>query len=685
MTIWYGGDYNPEQWPEEIWDEDVRLMNRAGVSLATVGVFSWARLEPRPGEYDFDWLDTVLDLLHAGGVRVDLATATASPPPWLAVKHPDTLPVTEDGIRLSFGSRQQYCPSSPIYREKSQELVRRIVERYADHPALELWHVNNEYGCHVSRCYCDVSAEAFRRWLRARYETVDELNRVWGTAFWSQRYNSFDEVMPPRAAPTFRNPTQLLDFDRFSSDELLECYRGELRIIRERSAVPVTTNFMGFFKPVDYWKWAAEVDIVSDDTYPDPADPNSPAYAAMVRDLMRSLGGGAPWILMEQSPSAVNWRRQNAAKAPGQMRAWSYQAVARGADGVLFFQWRQSAAGSEKFHSGLVPHAGTDTRVWREVEQLGTELAALSLGTGSEAIAGSRVPADIAITLDWDSWWALEQPASPTDVSYLQTLFAWHRAITSLGLTVDFVRSDDDLSAYRVVVAPAHFAASDAQVENLASFAQTGSLVVGFGTAITDENLHVRLGGYLGEPLRRALGVWIEEFAPPAAPDLTAQGVRDAPPIRLLGEILGDDPLGGIWSEYVRVTDAETVATFADGPLSGWPAVTRRAREGDAGSGSGSGSGAGSGSGWYIATLLDPSSLRSLVERIVADAGIDVPTPVATGTQVEIVRRGSVVFVINHGADDAEVVIDGTDVLTGANAMGLRLSSQGVAIIAQQP
>ena len=685
MTIWYGGDYNPEQWPEEIWDEDVRLMNRAGVSLATVGVFSWARLEPRPGEYDFDWLDTVLDLLHAGGVRVDLATATASPPPWLAVKHPDTLPVTEDGIRLSFGSRQQYCPSSPIYREKSQELVRRIVERYADHPALELWHVNNEYGCHVSHCYCDVSAEAFRRWLRARYGTVDELNRVWGTAFWSQRYDSFDEVMPPRAAPTFRNPTQLLDFDRFSSDELLECYRGELRIIRERSAVPVTTNFMGFFKPVDYWKWAAEVDIVSDDTYPDPADPNSPAYAAMVRDLMRSLGGGAPWILMEQSPSAVNWRRQNAAKAPGQMRAWSYQAVARGADGVLFFQWRQSAAGSEKFHSGLVPHAGTDTRVWREVEQLGTELAALSLGTGSEAIAGSRVPADIAITLDWDSWWALEQPASPTDVSYLQTLFAWHRAITSLGLTVDFVRSHDDLSAYRVVVAPAHFAASDAQVENLASFAQTGSLVVGFGTAITDENLHVRLGGYLGEPLRRALGVWIEEFAPPAAPDLTAQGVRDAPPIRLLGEILGDDPLGGIWSEYVRVTDAETVATFADGPLSGWPAVTRRAREGDAGSGSGSGAGSGSGSGWYIATLLDPSSLRSLVERIVADAGIDVPAPVATGTQVEVVRRGGVVFVINHGADDAEVVIDGTDLLTGANAMGLRLSSQGVAIIAQQP
>jgi beta-galactosidase len=668
MTIWYGGDYNPEQWPKDIWDEDVRLMNRAGVSLATVGVFSWARIEPRPGEYDFEWLDQVLDKLHAGGVRVDLATATASPPAWLSVQYPETLPVTEEGVRLAFGSRQQFCPSSPVYRERSRELVQRIVERYADHPALELWHVNNEYGCHVSRCYCDVSAEAFRQWLRARYGSIDELNRVWGTAFWSQHYDSFDEVTPPRAAPTFHNPTQLLDFDRFSSDELLACYRIEVEIIRERSAVPVTTNFMGFFKSVDYWKWAAEVDIVSDDTYPDPADPDSPGYAAMVRDLMRSLGGGSSWLLMEQSPSAVNWRRQNAAKSPGQMRAWSYQAVARGADGVLFFQWRQSAAGSEKFHSGLVPHSGTDTRVWREVEQLGHELAALSLGVGVEAIAGSRVPSDVAIVLDWDSWWAIEQPASPTDVSYLQILFAWHRAITSLGLAVDFVHSADDLSGYRVVVAPAHFAASDAQVDNLASFAQTGTLVVGFGTAITDENLHVRLGGYLGEPLRRALGVWIEEFAPPAAPDLRAQGLSDAPTLSLDGAMFGATATGHIWSEYVRVEDAETIATFTDGDLDGWPAITRRPRD--------------EGTAWYVSTLLDPTSLRTLVERIVTDAGVGLPSPVSTAEQVEVVRRGALLFVINHGTDDAELTVDGTDLLTGTPARGLRLQSQGVAVVA---
>lgn len=426
MSIWYGGDYNPEQWPREVWDEDVRLMQRGGVNLATVAVFSWARLEPRPGEYDFAWLDDVLDTLHAGGIRVDLATATASPPPWMAKQHPETLPVTEHGVRLGVGSRQQYCPSSPVYRARALRLVERMVERYAGHPALELWHVNNEYGCHVSHCYCDVSAAAFRTWLESRYGSIDELNRAWGTAFWSQRYDAFDEVEPPRAAPSFRNPTQLLDFDRFSSDELLACYRAEVEVIRAGSDVPITTNFMGFFKAVDYWEWAKHVDVVSDDTYPDPADPDSPAYAAMVRDLMRSLGGGAPWLLMEQSPSAVNWRARNAPKAPGQMRAWSFQSVARGADGILFFQWRQSKAGSEKFHSGMVPHGGTDTRVWREIEQLGGELRDLS--APDIGLEGSSVPASVAIALDWDSWWAIEQPASPTSVSYVRILFAWHRA-----------------------------------------------------------------------------------------------------------------------------------------------------------------------------------------------------------------------------------------------------------------
>jgi beta-galactosidase len=339
----YGGDYNPEQWAEEVWDEDVRLMREAGVNLVSLGIFSWAKLEPRPGEYDFGWLDRIIGLLYENGVMVNFATATASPPPWLAKLHPESLPVTQNGVVLHPGARQHYCTSSAAYKERAAELVRRTTNRYKDHPALAMWHVNNEYGCHVAECYCDASAQHFREWLRARYGDLDILNEAWGTAFWSQRYGEWGEILPPRSAPTFANPTQQLDFRRFSSDALLELHEMEKEILREATPdVPITTNFMGFFKPVDYWKWAAREDLVADDSYPDPSDPEAHVGAAMSRDLMRSLGGGAPWVLMEQTTVRVNWRNRNVPKRPNEMRLWSYGAVARGAEGIMFFQWRQS-------------------------------------------------------------------------------------------------------------------------------------------------------------------------------------------------------------------------------------------------------------------------------------------------------------------------------------------------------
>jgi len=661
--FWYGGDYNPEQWPAEVWCEDVRLMNRAGVNLASVGIFSWARIEPRDGEFDFAWLDEVVELLHRGGVRVDLATATASPPPWLALAHPEMLPVTAEGVTLSSGSRQAYCPSSPVYRRYAGRLVEALVERYAGNPAVELWHVNNEYGCHVSHCYCDTSAAAFRSWLAAKYETVDALNDAWGTAFWSQHYASFDEILPPRAAPTFKNPTQVLDFDRFSADELLECYRAEVAIIRRSSNLPITTNFMGFFKNADYWKWAAEVDIVSDDAYPDPADPLSPQYAAMQRDLMRSLGGGKPWLLMEQSPGAVNWRERNAAKLPGQMRAWSYQCIGRGADGILFFQWRQAAAGAEKFHSGMVPHGGTDTRVFREVEALGAELRSLS---ELEGLYGAAVPADVAIVFDWDAWRAVEQEASPTRISYVAGVFAWYRALSAAGLTVDFARADAALSGYRMVVVPSLFAASDGQLAALDTYATGGgTLVVGYLTGILDENLHARTGGYLGA-LRETLGVWIEEFAPPAGPDLAALGGRLAPPVAVQGAVLGGAASATLWGEYVRVESpsVSVQAEFDGGVLDGLPAVTRHER--------------GSGTAWYVATQLDEAPLTALVDAIAAEALVE-RLPVVPG--VEFVRRGSHVVAINHSGAPVTLDLPGTDALTGASGDGLVLAPQGVAIV----
>lgn len=628
--IWYGGDYNPEQWPQEVWDEDVRLMQRAGVTVATIGVFSWARLEPEDGRFEFGWLDDVLGRLHAGGVRVDLATATASPPPWLALAHPDMLPVTEDGVRLSVGSRQHYSPSSATYRRYADRLVRALAERYAEHPALEAWHVNNELACHVTHDYSDESAVAFRRWLERRYGSIEELNEAWGTAFWSQAYSSFEEVVPPRAAPTFRNPAQLLDFDRFSSDAWLGVYRAEAAILREVTpGVPITTNFMGFFKPSDYWAWAQEVDFVADDHYVDPADPIAPVVAAMSRDLMRSLRGGQPWILMEQATSAVNWRRRNAAIPPGLHRVLSLQAVARGSDGVMQFQWRQSRAGAEKFHSAMVPHAGEHSRIYEETDALGQELAGLA------EVVGTRSEAAVALVLDWDSWWAVEQGATPAELSYLVLLRRWYAELWRRGVLVDFVRPDADLSGYRVVIAAGTQVLPEAAQRNLAAFARGGGrLVVGYQTGVLDERLRVILGGYLGA-LREVLGVRVEEFAPPAAPSVSGGPLPDLEIAGLAG--------GGAheWGEVVRAEGAQVLATFVGGMLDGLPAITR--------------SPAGGGAAWYVATA--PRDLGAVVDAVLDEAGVHARL---LPDGVEIVDRGPYRFLLNHGAE--RVKMDGTTI-----------------------
>ena len=378
--IAFGGDYNPEQWPESVWAEDVRLMQQAGVDLVSVGIFSWALLEPRPGAYDFGWLDRVMDLLHEGGIQVDLATATASPPPWLAREHPETLPVTADGARMWPGARQAFCPSSPVYRELAGGMARRMAERYRGHPALVLWHVSNEIGCHNAHCYCDVSAAAFRAWLQERYGDTDRLNDAWGTRFWSQRYDRWEEVWPPRLTPagTFANPTQQLDFARFSSDELLHNFVLERDVLHEVTPdVPVTTNFMVMsgVKGMDYFRWGPEVDVVSTDHYlqSEPAPGAIPALVelAFCADWTRGVARGSPWVLMEHSTSAVNWQPRNVAKLPGELRRNSLQHVARGADAVLYFQWRAARAGAEKYHSAVLPHAGSDTKTYREAAELG--------------------------------------------------------------------------------------------------------------------------------------------------------------------------------------------------------------------------------------------------------------------------------------------------------------------------
>ncbi|NUT36025.1 MAG: beta-galactosidase [Hamadaea sp.] len=656
--IHYGGDYNPEQWPQGVWAEDMKLMTGAGVSLVSVGIFSWATVEPTPGAYDFGWFDTVMDNLAANDIGASLATMTASPPPWLSRLHPEILPQRADGTVLWHGSRQHYCPSSPIYRDHAGRLVEQIATRYAGHPALKIWHIGNEYGCHVRQCFCDVSADDFRRWLQDRYGDVDALNEAWSTTFWSQRYSDWAEVLPPRATPTFANPAHRLDFARFSDDAILQCYLLERDIIRRHSPdVPVTTNFIGLVhKPIDSYRWAAEQDVVSLDSYPDPYDPRSHVEAAFGYDLIRSAKGGQPWLLMEQAPSAVNWRQRNAPKASGVMRLWSWQAIAQGADAVLFFQWRQAQGGAEKFHSAMVPHGGPDTRTHREVQALGHELAAVA------EVAGSRVRADVAFLHDWDNWRAVEGDAHPGVVDYLQAHRAHYDALFDAHVTCDVVSPQAELSAYKMVVVPNLYLMPAAVAEKLAAFvAAGGTLVVSFFSGIVDEAERAYLGGYPG-PLREVLGLKIDEFWPLQVGTTTAL------------DLAGERRTGSIWSEWIDLEGARPVATFAEGELAGRPAVTRHEY--------------GNGVAWYLGTRPEPATMRALLDLARADAGVEPVLPGLPDGVQAIVRHADerdYLFLLNHSEAAAEVRLAtaGTDLLTGGGATveTVTLAPRGVAVI----
>ena len=493
--IHYGGDYNPEQWPREVWDEDVRLMGEAGVNLVTVGVFSWAQLEPAAGVYDFGWLRELLDLLGAAGIGVDLATPTASPPPWLTARYPEVLPIDARGARYSPGSRQHFCVCSPMYRSAARHIVERLVSEVGSHEAVKMWHVHNEYACHVPYCYCDHHAQAFRSWLRLRYGSIEALNDAWGTTFWSQRYGDFAEVLPPGMTPTFVNPGQDLDYRRFSSDAFLEELSEEREILRKcRPELPITTNFMGFFKPLDYFAWASELDVVSTDNYADPSDPGCPMLSAMHYDLVRSLNKDVPWMVMEQTSFRVNFREHNVGKVPGQMRAMSYQAIARGATGVLFFQWRASMAGAEKFHSAMLSHSGAASPVWAEVAELGRELA--RLGTFGEA----SVEAQVAVAFSWPNWWALEAPSKPAnDLKMVDQLSWMYRPLYRGGVTTDFCRPDEPLERYQVVLVPSLYLITEEEGSNILSFVKGGgTVVISFWSGIVDAHDAVYLGPYGG-------------------------------------------------------------------------------------------------------------------------------------------------------------------------------------------
>jgi beta-galactosidase len=661
-AILFGADYNPEQWTaamgyaeEAVWRDDMRLMRLAGVNTATVAVFSWAELEPADGQFMFAWLDRLLDLLHANGIRACLATATAAQPAWLSHAYPDLLPVDSRGLRQLHGNRMNFCPTSPDFRRHARRITRALAERYARHPALLIWHVSNEYGPY---CYCERCAAEFRAWLQARYGSLAALNAAWVTPFWGHTFTDWSQIKPPMQIGERSMQGLALDYNRFMSDMNLACYRNEADVLREITpGIPIMTNFHGLVKGLDYASWAPYLDIIAWDSYPPKGEP--PAHVAFRHSIMRGLKGGQSWMLLEQTPSQVQWRSYNPLKRPGEMRLQSLQALAHGADAIMYFQWRQSRGSSEMHHGAIVSHAGSEqTRVFRETAALGAELHALGTRT-----LGARTPAEVALLFSWPNWWAVEyEPRLSSGIQYMEETTRTFAALWAHNIAVDVVSPDALLDSYKVVVAPALYLLTEEQGAALEHYVERGgTLLTTFFSGIVGADGRAHLGGSPG-PLRRALGVWVEEVDP------LLPGEKN----QIQSE---DEELTGacdLWCEVVHLEGARALATFGADYYADMPAITEHEF--------------GAGRAYYVATRLEPALLEYLLGTVAGRAGVAAPLTTPAGVEA-IVRQSAserFTFVLNHHSEAQVVVLPAPmrDLLTGAVHHGaLHLAGRGVAIL----
>ena len=639
--IAYGGDYNPEQWDEATWAEDMRLFKLAGIDTVTLNVFSWAALQPSEDTYEFSRLDKIMAMCRENGLKVVLATSTAAHPAWMAKKYPQILRTEADGRRRKFGSRHNSCPNSTVYRKFSVALAEKLAQRYGGYDNVIAWHISNEYG---GECYCENCEKAFQNWLKERYGTIEALNKAWNTAFWSHTFYDWDEVVLPNyqsehwgwERTTFQGIS--LDYRRFNSDSMLDCYRLEYDAVKQYTPnIPVTTNFMEFYKPLDYQKWAKYMDFVSWDSYPAPD--YTPAQMALNHELMRGLKDGKPFVLMEQTPSVTNWQPFNALKRPGVMRLWSYQAVAHGSDSVMFFQMRRSIGACEKYHGAIIDHAGHEhTRVFREAAALGAELKKIG-----DKTLGSRIAADVGILFDWDNWWAIEYSAGPSVMlKYRDEVHNYYAALHGQNIPADILSMDADFDRYKVIIAPILYMVKPGVDEKLRRFVRNGgTLVTTFFSGYVNETDIVTTGGYPGK-LRDILGIWVEEsdaLPENAANHFTWNGQRY--PATLLCDLLHSE-------------GAEVLATYEEDFYAGMPVLTCNHF--------------GAGKAYYVAARSDGDFYSRFMVQICADHGVE-PTVRCEG--VEATRRvgaeGEYLFLLNHSRESKTVTADRdyVDLLSG--------------------
>ena len=664
----FGGDWNPEQWPEDTWEHDLDMLEDAHINEVTINVFSWALLQPAEDRYDFSMLDKIIALLVKHDFNIVMATGTAALPGWMVRLHPETIRTEQNGTRHVFGGRHNFCPTSPYFRKASRALAAHVAERYAGTSGLVAWHVCNEYGGGGGLCYCDHCAEAFRTWLKNKYGTVEALNKAWCANFWSHTIYDWGDVVPPVSYGDGISDAKCvvsglqMDYRRFQNQAQLACYTNERDAIRAYdAATPITTNLMGTFKDLDYFEWAKEMDVVSWDNYPGMDTP--PSFTAMCHDLMRGIGGNKPFMLMEQTPNQQNWFPFCKVKRSGEVRKLSWQAVSHGADTVQFFQMKQSIGGCERFHGAVIAHDGTEqSRVFKETAALGGELDRIG-----KRIMGSEIRAKVAIMFDWQSYWSLEGCVGPTaGFSYPNEVHRFYRAFWRRNVPVDIIESTtplDKLKQYDLVVAPALITVLPGVAETLESYvSEGGSFITGYMAGIHDEHDLVVPGGYPGK-LRDLMGVWVEEIDA-LAPDETIEVHGDAV-----------DAKGEIVASIIHREGARRLAAYGGGEFyAGHSALTVNTY--------------GKGKAYFVGTPLDETGMSAFMAPIIKELGLK---PLDTPEDVSLsVRYGDdgvrYAFLINNSESDKRLCLDelngGVELLTGHVVDGpVELKPYGVNVI----